>query len=193
MEGQLGYAGYHVSDSRFSSLGLDQGEDWLQKERVQLHVNGGRYELEIEPNRLLLDVLRQDLSLIGTKRGCDDSSCGACTVLVDGEPQMSCLMLAVSYQEAEITTIEGVADGSELDPLQRGFCVEGGAQCGYCTPGMILTAKHLLARNPDPTDPEINEALSGNLCRCTGYTQILASVRKAVELLRKDQPQEVER
>ena len=165
----------------------------MQKERVQLHVNGGRYELEIEPNRLLLDVLRQDLSLIGTKRGCDDSSCGACTVLVDGEPQMSCLMLAVSYQEAEITTIEGVADGSELDPLQRGFCVEGGAQCGYCTPGMILTAKHLLARNPDPTDPEINEALSGNLCRCTGYTQILASVRKAVELLRKDQPQEVER
>ena len=151
------------------------------------------YEAEIEPNRLLLDVLRQDLGLIGTKRGCDDSSCGACTVLVDGEPQMSCLMLTVSYQEAEITTIEGVADGSELDPLQRGFCVEGGAQCGYCTPGMILTAKHLLGRNPDPTDHEINEALSGNLCRCTGYTQILASVRKAIELLCKEQLQEVER
>jgi aerobic carbon-monoxide dehydrogenase small subunit len=165
----------------------------LQKERVQLHVNGGLYEAEIEPNRLLLDVLRQDLGLTGTKRGCDDSSCGACTVLVDGEPQMSCLMLAVSYQEPEITTIEGVADGSELDPLQRGFSVEGGAQCGYCTPGMILTAKHLLARNPDPTDPEINEALAGNLCRCTGYTQILASVRKAIELLRQEQPQEVER
>jgi carbon-monoxide dehydrogenase small subunit len=151
------------------------------------------YELEIEPNRLLLDVLRQDLGLTGTKLGCDDSSCGACTVLVDGKPQMSCLMLAVSYQEPEITTIEGVADGSELDPLQRGFSVEGGAQCGYCTPGMILTAKHLLAGNPDPTDTEINEALSGNLCRCTGYTQILASVRKAIELLRKEQPQEVER
>ena len=165
----------------------------MQKEKVRLHVNGRVYELEIDPNRLLLEVLRQDLGLTGTKRGCDDSSCGACTVLVDGEPQMSCLMLAVSYQEPEITTIEGVADGCELDALQRGFCVEGGAQCGYCTPGMILTAKHLLARNPDPSDQEINEALSGNLCRCTGYIQILASVRKAIELLRQEQPQEVER
>ena len=160
----------------------------MQKEKVRLHVNGRVYELEIDPNRLLLEVLRQDLGLTGTKRGCDDSSCGACTVLVDGEPQMSCLMLAVSYQEPEITTIEGVADGCELDALQRGFCVEGGAQCGYCTPGMILTAKHLLARNPDPSDQEINEALSGNLCRCTGYIQILASVRKAIELLRQEQP-----
>jgi len=160
----------------------------LQKEKVRLHVNGRVYELEIDPNRLLLEVLRQDLGLTGTKRGCDDSSCGACTVLVDGEPQMSCLMLAVSYQEPEITTIEGVADGCELDALQRGFCVEGGAQCGYCTPGMILTAKYLLARNPDPSDQEINEALSGNLCRCTGYIQILASVRKAIELLRQEQP-----
>ena len=165
----------------------------MQKEKVRLHVNGRVYELEIDPNRLLLEVLRQDLGLTGTKRGCDDSSCGACTVLVDGEPQMSCLMLAVSYQEPEITTIEGVADGCELDALQRGFCVEGGAQCGYCTPGMILTAKHLLARNPDPSDQEINEALSGNLCRCTGYIQILASVRKAIDLLRQEQPQEVER
>jgi len=165
----------------------------LQKEKVRLHVNGRVYELEIDPNRLLLEVLRQDLGLTGTKRGCDDSSCGACTVLVDGEPQMSCLMLAVSYQEPEITTIEGVADGCELDALQRGFCVEGGAQCGYCTPGMILTAKYLLARNRDPSDQEINEALSGNLCRCTGYIQILASVRKAIELLRQEQPQEVER
>ena len=165
----------------------------MQKEKVRLHVNGRLYELEIDPNRLLLEVLRQDLGLTGTKRGCDDSSCGACTVLVDGEPQMSCLMLAVSYQEPEITTIEGVADGCELDALQRGFCVEGGAQCGYCTPGMILTAKYLLARNRDPSDQEINEALSGNLCRCTGYIQILASVRKAIELLRQEQPQEVER
>jgi carbon-monoxide dehydrogenase small subunit len=151
------------------------------------------YEAEIESNRLLLDVLRKDLGLTGTKCGCDDSSCGACTVLVDGEPQMSCLMLAVSYQETEITTIEGIANGSELDPLQRGFCVEGGAQCGYCTPGMILTARFLLARNPCPTDREINDALSGNLCRCTGYTQILASVRRAIELLRTKQPQEVDR
>ncbi len=164
----------------------------MQKELVRLHINERVYELESEPNRLLLDVLREDLGLTGSKRGCDDSTCGACTVLVDGEPQMSCLMLAVSYQEVEITTIEGVADGSELDPLQRGFCLEGGAQCGYCTPGMILTARHLLARNPDPTDHEISEALSGNLCRCTGYTQIFASVRKAIQLLRENQPQEVE-
>jgi carbon-monoxide dehydrogenase small subunit len=162
----------------------------LKKELIRLRVNGKLRELEVEPNKLLLDVLRQDLGLTGSKRGCDDSSCGACTVLIDGEPQMSCLMLAVSYQECEITTIEGVADGSELDPLQRGFSVEGGAQCGYCTPGMILTAKCLLARNPTPTEQEINEALSGNLCRCTGYTQILASVRKAIELMRETQPEE---
>ena len=162
----------------------------MNKELVQLHINGRAYELSLEANRLLLDVLRQNLGLTGTKRGCDDSSCGACTVLIDGEPQMSCLMLAVSYQECEITTIEGVADGSRLDPLQRGFSVEGGAQCGYCTPGMILTAKYLLAQNPDPTEQEINDALSGNLCRCTGYTQILASVRRAIELLREAQLQE---
>jgi aerobic carbon-monoxide dehydrogenase small subunit len=164
----------------------------MQKESIALRINGRVYDLEVEPNRLLLDVLRQDLGLTGSKRGCDDSSCGACTVLIDGEPQMSCLMLAVSYQNCEITTIEGVADGNELDPLQRGFCIEGGAQCGFCTPGMILTAKHLLSRNPNPTDQELNDALSGNLCRCTGYTQILASVRKAIALLRERQPEEVE-
>ena len=163
----------------------------MKKELIRLRINGRVREVEVEANRILLDVLRQDLELTGSKRGCDDSSCGACTVLVDGEPQMSCLMLAVSYQDQEITTIEGVADGSELDPIQRGFCVEGGAQCGYCTPGMILTAKHLLSKNPEPTDLELNEALSGNLCRCTGYVQILASVRKAIELLRDKQPLEV--
>jgi aerobic carbon-monoxide dehydrogenase small subunit len=171
---------------------LGSSEGTVRKELIRLRVNGKPHDLEVEPNKLLLDVLRQDLGLTGSKRGCDDSSCGACTVLVDGEPQMCCLMLAVCCQECEITTIEGVADGSELDPLQRGFCVEGGAQCGYCTPGMILTAKWLLARNPNPTELEINEALSGNLCRCTGYTQILASVRKAIELMRQTQPVEVE-
>jgi aerobic carbon-monoxide dehydrogenase small subunit len=158
----------------------------LEKELVQLQINGKTYELDLHANRLLLDVLRLDLRLTGTKCGCDDSSCGACTVLVNGQPQMSCLMLAASYQDAEITTIEGVAEGSELDPLQRGFMVEGGAQCGFCTPGMILTAKWLLAVNPDPTDQEISGALSGNLCRCTGYTQIFASVRKAIELMRTE-------
>jgi aerobic carbon-monoxide dehydrogenase small subunit len=175
------------------TVSFGNSEDGLQKEKIQLHINGQRHELETEPNRLLLDVLRQDLGLTGSKCGCDDSSCGACTVLVDGEPHMSCLMLAVCYQECEITTIEGLADGSALGPLQRGFCVEGGAQCGYCTPGMILTAKHLLARNRHPTDHEINEALSGNLCRCTGYTQILASVRRAIELLGTEDTREVKR
>ena len=160
----------------------------MSKERIQLHINGQTHRLEVAPNRLLLEVLRQDLGLTGTKCGCDDSSCGACTVLVDGRPQMSCLMLAVSYQDAKIITIEGVGrsgeDGLELDHIQRGFMLEGGAQCGFCTPGMILIAKHLLAENPDPTDQEIAEALSGNLCRCTGYVQIYASVRRAVELMK---------
>jgi aerobic carbon-monoxide dehydrogenase small subunit len=163
----------------------------MTKETIQLHINGKAEQLETEPNRLLLDVLRRDLGLTGTKCGCDDSSCGACTVLVNGQPQMSCLMLAASYQDAEITTIEGVAPGNgtaELDPLQHGFMVEGGAQCGFCTPGMILSAKYLLMQNPDPTDQEIADALSGNLCRCTGYVQIYASVRKAIELMRERQP-----
>lgn len=167
----------------------------MNKERVQLRINGRQHQLDVDANRLLLDVLRRDLGLTGTKCGCDDSSCGACTVLVDGRPQMSCLMLAVSYQDAEITTIEGVApaDGAtELDPLQRGFMIEGGAQCGFCTPGMILTAKHLMAANPEPTDQEIADALSGNLCRCTGYIQIYASVRKVIELMREGQPVEAE-
>jgi aerobic carbon-monoxide dehydrogenase small subunit len=159
-----------------------------EAEHIRLRINSQTHELEVQPNRLLLDLLRDDLRLTGTKRGCDDSSCGACTVLIDGEPQLSCLMLAVSYQDCEITTIEGVAttaDGlTELDPLQAGFSLEGGAQCGFCTPGMILTAKHLLASNPDPTEQEIKEALSGNLCRCTGYEQIVASVRRTIDIIR---------
>lgn len=165
----------------------------MEREPIRLRINGETREATVEPNKLLLDVLRQDLGLTGSKRGCDDSSCGACTVLVNGEPQMSCLMLAVSYQDEDITTIEGVARGSELDPLQQGFVTEGGAQCGYCTPGMILTAKSLLARNPEPSEEEIKQALSGNLCRCTGYTQVLTSVRRAIELLRENQPAEVEK
>lgn len=192
----------------------------MRKELIRLRVNGKLHELAVEPNKQLLDVLREDLGLTGSKRGCDDSSCGACTVLVNGEPQLACIMLAVSYQvrepsglpptlsqspgdqrreggalpyqaEYEITTIEGVAQGTELDPLQIGFAVEGGAQCGFCTPGMILTAKAFLAKNPEASDQELSEALSGNLCRCTGYTQILASVRRAMELIRERQPEEV--
>lgn len=155
----------------------------MEKEPIQLRVNGRRHELAVPPNKLLLDTLREDLRLTGAKRGCDDSSCGCCTVLADGVPMLSCVMLAASYQEPEITTIEGVATGKELHPLQEGFCVEGGAQCGYCTPGIILVAKALLGRNPSPTRQEIAEALSGNLCRCTGYTQIYASVEHAIKKL----------
>jgi carbon-monoxide dehydrogenase small subunit len=153
----------------------------VEKHLIQLHVNGERHELAVPPNKLLLDALREDLRLTGAKRGCDDSSCGCCTVLVDGTPMLSCVMLAASYQEAAITTIEGVAQGRELHPLQEGFVVEGGAQCGYCTPGIILVAKAMLERNPSPTRQDIAEAISGNLCRCTGYTQIYASIEYAIK------------
>lgn len=157
----------------------------MEKELIRLRVNGERREIAVPSNKLLLDVLREDLRLTGTKRGCDDSSCGCCTVLVDGLPMLSCVMLAVSYQDREITTIEGLARGEELDPLQEGFCVEGGAQCGYCTPGIILVAKALLARDPHPTRQEIAEALAGNLCRCTAYVQIYASVEHAIRKLQR--------
>ena len=155
----------------------------MEKERIRLHINGEPRDVEVPPNKLLLDVVREDLRLTGTKRGCDDSSCGCCTVLVDGVPMLSCVMLAVSYEGPDITTIEGLARGNELDALQEGFCVEGGAQCGYCTPGIILVAKALLARTPRPTQQDMAEALAGNLCRCTGYTQIYASIEHAIKKL----------
>ncbi len=155
----------------------------MNKESIQLHVNGVHHEIEIPPSKTLLEALREDLRLTGTKCGCDDSSCGCCTVLVDGVPMLSCVMLAASYPGASITTIEGVAQGEQLDPLQEGFCVEGGAQCGFCTPGIILTAKALLDRNPKPTREEIAQAISGNLCRCTGYTQIYTSIEYAIKKL----------
>jgi len=155
----------------------------MDKELIRLKVNGEKYEVAVPPNKLLLDALREDLRLTGSKRGCDDSSCGCCTVLVDGVPQLSCVMLAASYQDIEITTIEGVARGGELTPLQEGFCVEGGAQCGFCTPGIVLVAKALLERNPNPTREEIAAALSGNLCRCTGYEQIYLSIEHAIKKL----------
>lgn len=155
----------------------------MDKEHIRLRVNGRGFDVSVPPNKLLLDVLREDLRLTGSKRGCDDSSCGCCTVLVDGAPMLSCVMLAASYPEADITTIEGVGEGDQLHPLQEGFCVEGGAQCGFCTPGIILVAKALLAENPNPTRQQIAEAISGNLCRCTGYKQIYASIEHAIKKL----------
>ncbi|MGH9814079.1 MAG: (2Fe-2S)-binding protein [Candidatus Acidiferrales bacterium] len=155
----------------------------MDNEPIRLKVNGERYEVAVPPNKLLLDALREDLRLTGSKRGCDDSSCGCCTVLVDGVPQLSCVMLAASYEDVDLTTIEGVARGGELTPLQEGFCVEGGTQCGFCTPGIVLVAKALLERNPNPTREEIAAALSGNLCRCTGYEQIYLSIEHAIKKL----------
>jgi carbon-monoxide dehydrogenase small subunit len=149
-----------------------------------LHVNGMAYPVEIEPGRSLLSVLRTEVGLTGAKEGCDDSECGACMVLMDGEPVNSCSYLALQADGREITTIEGLAgaDGS-LHPLQQAFLDQGGVQCGFCTPGMLISAKALLDRNPRPTEEEIRLALSGNLCRCTGYSGIVRAVQSAAEQL----------
>jgi carbon-monoxide dehydrogenase small subunit len=161
----------------------------MKKELIELRVNRRRHELAVEPSKLLLDVLREDLQLTGSKRGCDDSSCGACTILLNDIPTLACTMLAASCQgnseEQEITTIEGVAEHGSLAAIQKAYGDWGGAQCGYCTPGFIMTVKHLLTHNPEPSDEEIRSALSGNLCRCTGYTQMYQAIRSAIEAEQK--------
>ena len=147
---------------------------------VRLKVNGREVERRVPARRLLLDLLRYDLDLTGTKEGCSVGVCGACTVLLDGQPAASCLLLAVQADGREVTTIEGLAsDSDRLHPVQRAFIDAGGFQCGICTPGQVMTAKALLDANPHPTDEEIREWMMGNLCRCTGYYQILDSVRRA--------------
>ena len=154
---------------------------------VTLHVNGEPRTGEAEPRKLLSDFLREDLRLTGTHVGCEQGVCGACTVLLDGEPVRSCLLFAVQASEARIETIESLGTGpDDLHPVQRGFWEQHGLQCGFCTPGMVLTAKALLERNPDPTEDEIRLALEGNICRCTGYVFIVAAVRHAAELLREE-------
>jgi carbon-monoxide dehydrogenase small subunit len=157
----------------------------MKKELIELRVNGLTHELAIEPSALLLDVLRRDLGLTGSKRGCDDSSCGACTVLVNGTPMLACTLLAFSCEGQEITTVEGISEHGSLAAIQKAYGDWGGAQCGYCTPGFMITVKHLLAVNPDPTDEEIRSALSGNLCRCTGYTQMYSAIKAAIEAEKK--------
>jgi carbon-monoxide dehydrogenase small subunit len=157
----------------------------MKKELIELRVNGRTQELAIEPNALLLDVLRQELQLTGSKRGCDDSSCGACTVLVDGVAMMSCTLLAASCEGQEITTIEGVSEHGSLAAIQKAYGDWGGAQCGYCTPGFVMTVKALLAENPDPSEADVRSALSSNLCRCTGYNQMYAAIRAAIAEERK--------
>ena len=163
----------------------------MKKELIGLRVNGRAHELAVEPNKLLLDVLRQDLELTGSKRACDDSSCGACTVQVGGIPMLSCTMLAASCEGQEITTVEGVADHGSLAALQKAYGDFGGSQCGFCTPGFMMTVRWLLANNPEPSEEEIREALSSNLCRCTGYTQMYQAVRAAIEAEQQGMKQEL--
>jgi len=148
---------------------------------VTLQVNETAYAVEIEADRTLLSVLRGELGLTGSKEGCDDSECGACMVLVDGRTVNSCSYLALQAEGRQVTTIEGLAEGTTLHPLQQAFLDHGGVQCGFCTPGMLISATALLAGNPDPTDDEIRAGLSGNLCRCTGYVGIVAAVRTAAK------------
>ena len=150
--------------------------------RVQLSVNGEKHEVDVEPRLLLVHLLREVLRLTGTHIGCDTSSCGACTVLLDGEPVKSCTMLAVQADGRELTTVEGLATGTQHSPMQIGFHEEHGLQCGFCTPGMMLVAAALLERNPDPSEQDIRWAISGNVCRCTGYVNIVKAVRHAARL-----------
>jgi carbon-monoxide dehydrogenase small subunit len=151
---------------------------------LTLTVNGTTYTINIEPNRTLVDVLRDVLGLAGTKKSCNEGECGACTVLMDGKPVASCLVLAVDAQNKKITTIEGLAEGEKLHPLQEAFVKYGGIQCGFCTPGMIMSAKALLDESVDPTPLQVRTAISGNLCRCTGYQQIVDSVMAAAKIMR---------
>jgi len=149
------------------------------KQRIELRVNGKDYELFVEPWKTLLDVLREDLGLTGAKSGCDDGNCGACTVILDGKAVKSCLLLAVQAKGKEVLTIEGLGEEENLHPLQQAFIDHFAVQCGFCTPGMILTAKALLDENPRATEEEIRRGLNGNICRCTGYVKIVEAVESA--------------
>lgn len=146
------------------------------KQKIRLIINGESHEVFVKASETLLDVIRDRIKLRGTKKGCDVGDCGTCTVLIDGVPVSSCLILAIDARDKEITTIEGLADGEHLHPVQEAFVKHGAVQCGFCTPGMIMTAKALLDKTPNPTEDEIKEAISGNLCRCTGYTKIVEAI-----------------
>ena len=154
-------------------------------QRIKLSVNGKEYSLDVAAERSLLDVIREDLGLTGTKKGCDKGDCGACTVLVNGEPLNSCLLLAVQADGKEITTIEGIGQNDALNPLQEAFIKHGAVQCGYCTPGMILTSIAFLRKNSHPSRNEIQKAISGNLCRCTGYVQIIDAIQAVANSRKK--------
>ena len=147
---------------------------------INIKINGKLHRLEVEPNRILSDLLREDLGLTGTKKSCEIGVCGSCTVLLDGKAVNSCLVLAVDCHNREITTIEGLSDGKKLHKLQEAFVKKGAIQCGFCTPGMILSSKALLDENPNPSEQEIRRAIAGNLCRCTGYAKIVEAVKSSV-------------
>ena len=168
-----------------------QGGDGVKRYPIQIVVNGDSRTFVVKANVLLVDLLRHQLGLTGTKKGCELGDCGACTVLMDGKPVDACLVLAVEADGCEITTIEGVAQNEVLDRLQESFVNHAAIQCGYCTPGMILSAKALLSRIPHPTEEQVREAISGNLCRCTGYVNIVKAVLAATqqkEGTRDDEP-----
>jgi len=157
----------------------------MSKQVVNLNINGVNHETAIRPYDVLLDVIRENLNLTGTKRGCDMGTCGCCTVLIDGRAKLSCLTLAMECLDKEVTTIEGLKSPI-IHPLQRAFAESGGSQCGFCTQGFIMTAKALLDDQPDPNRPEIEEAISGNMCRCTGYIKIVDAIENAAEVVRND-------
>jgi len=152
---------------------------------VEVKVNGGTYQREIEPRTLLVEFIREELGLTGAHIGCDTSYCGACTVLMDGRPVKSCTLLAAQADGSEISTVEGLESGEELHPLQTAFSEHHGLQCGYCTPGMLMSARHLLEENPDPSREEIKKGIAGNVCRCTGYQNIITAVEDAAQKLRE--------
>jgi carbon-monoxide dehydrogenase small subunit len=157
----------------------------MKQVEITLKVNGITYTLDVLPQRTLVEVLRETLGLTGTKKSCNEGECGACTVLMDGKPVASCLVLAIDAQGKEIVTIEGLAEGEKLHPIQEAFLKNGGIQCGFCTPGMVMSAKALLDENPTPTSTEVRKAISGNLCRCTGYQQIVDSIMDASKMMRE--------
>jgi aerobic-type carbon monoxide dehydrogenase small subunit (CoxS/CutS family) len=154
--------------------------------RIRINVNGSWVERETRPDRMLVDFIREDLGLTGTKKGCEEGECGACTILMNGKTVLSCLIPAVKADGAQILTVEGMAKEGKLHPLQEAFWEEGAVQCGYCTPGMLLSAKGLLDENPVPGVEEVKEAISGNLCRCTGYSKIVQAIHAASEKMGKE-------
>ena len=158
----------------------------MKSRTIHFMLNGQYVELEVKPWRTLLEMIREDLKLTGTKEGCGHGECGSCTVMIGGQTVNSCLVPALEADGQDLLTIEGLSDGGKLDPIQEAFVEHSGMQCGFCTPGMILSAKALLDRNPDPSDTEIREAMAGNFCRCTGYTKIVESISAAARALRKE-------